>query len=242
MEKQQKQNSVVVYFKNLSKKDKVILTCTIILIAVAVFFKFLFFPQLDKYMTNMDKLAQLDNEYSRLGIMSKENDLLLEKNKELTAQYEVALNEIPNTPAVAQIIYDLKDLIKASKVEMKSLSFSSADVSDDEITTNADGSIDSVDRGVEGGEAPDQKLESQQTVKKQIVNMSVSGEYKNVINFIKEVEGYSRIAEVSNISMSSGSDKTINASLTANFYNLNYEEKESYEFNNGTYGKENSFN
>ena len=34
----------------------------------------------------------------------------------------------------------------------------------------------------------------------------------------------------------------LNVSLTANFYNLNYKEKENYDFNNGTYGKENSFN
>ena len=89
---------------------------------------------------------------------------------------------------------------------------------------------------------PDQQIESEQAVKKQIVNISLVGEYENIINFIKAIENYSRIADVSNISLSTGEGNLLNASLTANFYNLNYQEGENYDFNNGTYGKENSFN
>ena len=93
-----------------------------------------------------------------------------------------------------------------------------------------------------GSESQTGELESEQAVKKQIVNISLTGEYENIIKFIKAIEYYSRIADVSNISLSPGEGTLLNASLTANFYNLNYKENESYDFNNGTYGKENSFN
>ena len=134
-------------------------------------------------------------------------------------------------------------------IEMKSLSFSNSDVSEEEITSNDEvktdenGIVTEIDRGLEmsGSESQTGELESEQAVKKQIVNISLTGEYENIIKFIKAIEYYSRIADVSNISLNPAEGTKLNAGITANFYNLNYEEAESYEFNDGIYGKDNSF-
>ena len=246
--KQKKQSSIVVYLKNLSKKDKIILSSTIILVSIVFGLKFLILPQLEQYTNNLMTLDSKRAEQSRLASITIENKALEEKQKELQEQYDLALDEISKTPAVAQIIYDLKELMSKSNVELKSLSFSDSDVSEEEITssdevkTDENGVVTEIDRGISGGEMPDQQIESEQAVKKQIVNISLVGEYENIINFIKAIENYSRIADVSNISLSTGEGNLLNASLTANFYNLNYQEGENYDFNNGTYGKENSFN
>ena len=246
--KQKKQSSIVVYLKNLSKKDKIILSSTIILVSIVFGLKFLILPQLEQYTNNLMTLDSKRTEQSRLASITIENKALEEKQKELQEQYDLALEEISKTPAVAQIIYDLKELMSRSNVEVKSLSFSDSDVSEEEITssdevkTDENGVVTEIDRGISGGEMPDQQIESEQAVKKQIVNISLVGEYENIINFIKSIENYSRIADVSNISLSTGDGNLLNASLTANFYNLNYQEGENYDFNNGTYGKENSFN
>ena len=246
--KQKKQSSIVVYLKNLSKKDKIILSSTIILVSIVFGLKFLILPQLEQYTNNLMTLDSKRTEQSRLASITIENKALEEKQKELQEQYDLALDEISKTPAVAQIIYDLKELMSRSNVEVKSLSFSDSDVSEEEITssdevkTDENGVVTEIDRGISGGEMPDQQIESEQAVKKQIVNISLVGEYENIINFIKSIENYSRIADVSNISLSTGEGNLLNASLTANFYNLNYQEGENYDFNNGTYGKENSFN
>ncbi len=246
--KQKKQSSIVVYLKNLSKKDKIILSSTIILVSIVFGLKFLILPQLEQYTNNLMTLDSKRTEQSRLASITIENKALEEKQKELQEQYDLALDEISKTPAVAQIIYDLKGLMSRSNVEVKSLSFSDSDVSEEEITSNDEvktdenGVVTEIDRGISGGEMPDQQIESEQAVKKQIVNISLVGEYENIINFIKAIENYSRIADVSNISLSTGEGNLLNASLTANFYNLNYQEGENYDFNNGTYGKENSFN
>ena len=124
----------------------------------------------------------------------------------------------------------------------KALLWSSSD--DSVFSVDENGIVTEIDRGLEmsGSESQTGELESEQAVKKQIVNISLTGEYENIIKFIKAIEYYSRIADVSNISLSPGEGTLLNASLTANFYNLNYKENESYDFNNGTYGKENSFN
>jgi len=246
--KQKKQSSIVVYLKNLSKKDKIILSSTIILVSIVFGLKFLILPQLEQYTNNLMTLDSKRAEQSRLASITIENKALEEKQKELQEQYDLALDEISKTPAVAQIIYDLKELMSKSNVELKSLSFSDSDVSEEKITSNDEvktdenGVVTEIDRGISGGEMPDQQIESEQAVKKQIVNISLVGEYENIINFIKAIENYSRIADVSNISLSTGEGNLLNASLTANFYNLNYQEGENYDFNNGTYGKENSFN
>lgn len=248
--KQKKQSSIVVYFKNLSKKDKVILSTTIIILSLILGLRFLILPQLEQYTNNLMILESKRSEQSRVAMIPAQNKVLEEKQQKLQVQYELALEEISKTPAVAQIIYDLKGLISRSSVEMKSLSFSNSDVSEEEITSNDEvktdenGIVTEIDRGLEmsGSESQTGELESEQAVKKQIVNISLTGEYENIIKFIKAIEYYSRIADVSNISLSPGEGTLLNASLTANFYNLNYKENESYDFNNGTYGKENSFN
>lgn len=246
--KQKKQSSIMIYLKNLSKKDKIILSSTIILVSIVFGLKFLILPQLEQYTNNLMTLDSKRTEQSRLASITIENKALEEKQKELQEQYDLALDEISKTPAVAQIIYDLKELMSKSNVELKSLSFSDSDVSEEKITSNDEvktdenGVVTEIDRGISGGEMPDQQIESEQAVKKQIVNISLVGEYENIINFIKAIENYSRIADVSNISLSTGEGNLLNASLTANFYNLNYQEGENYDFNNGTYGKENSFN
>ena len=246
--KHKKQSSIVVYLKNLSKKDKIILSSTIIFVSLALGLRFVIFPQLEQYTNNLMTLDSKRAEQSRLSMIPIENKALEEKQQELQEQYELALDEISKTPAVAQIIYDLRGLMTRSNVEVKSLSFSDSDVSEDEMSSSDDvktdenGVVTEIERGISGGEMPDQKIGSEESVKKQIVNISLVGKYENIIDFIKSIEYYSRIADVSNISLSPGEGDLLNASLTANFYNLNSEEEESYDFNNGTYGKENSFN
>lgn len=248
--KQKKQSSIMIYLKNLSKKDKVILSSTIIVVSLVFGLKFLILPQVEQYTNNLITLDMKKTEQSRISMIPSQNKILEEKQEELKAQYDLALEEISRTPALAQIIYDLKALMNTSGVEMKSLSFSSSDVSEEDIAssdgviTDENGVVTEIDRGLDIGSSQEEssQTESEQAVEKQIVNISLSGEYENIIKFIKSIENYSRISDVSDISLSPGEGNLLNASLTANFYNLNYNERENYDFNDGTYGKENSFN
>lgn len=248
--KQKKQSSIMIYLKNLSKKDKIILSSTIIVVSLVFGLKFLILPQLEQYTNNLLTLDMKREEQSRISMIPAQNKILEEKQEELKEQYDLALEEISKTPAVAQIIYDLKALMNTSGVEMKSLSFSSSDVSEEDIAssdgviTDENGVVTEIDRGLDIGNSQEEssQTESEQAVEKQIVNISLSGEYENIIKFIKSIENYSRISDVSDISLSPGEGNLLNASLTANFYNLNYNERENYDFNDGTYGKENSFN
>ena len=196
--KQKKQSSIVVYLKNLSKKDKVILSSTIIVVSLVFGLKFLILPQIEQYANNLLTLDMKKAEQYRVTMIPAQNKILEEKYKELQAQYDLALEEISKTPALAKIIYDLEELISKSGVEMKSLSFSNSDVSEEEISSNdgvitdGNGVVTEIDRGLDIGSSQEEnsQIESEQAVKKQIVNISLTGEYKNIINFIKNIENY----------------------------------------------------
>lgn len=132
---------------------------------------------------------------------------------------------------------------------MRALSFSNSDVSEEEIkssdgvVTDENGVVTEIDRGLDIGGTQEATIgaNDEQAVKKQIVNITLTGEYEDIMKFVKSVENYSRVADVSNISLSPFEGTKLNAGITANFYNLNYEGAESYEFNDGIYGKDNSF-
>ena len=224
--KQKQQNSIVLYLKNLSKKDKVILSTTIVILSLVLGLRFLILPQLEQYSNNLMTLDAKRAEQVRVAMVPAQNKVLEEKQKELQVKYDNALEEISKTPAVAQIIYDLKGLMSRSNVEMRALSFSNSDVSEEEIkssdgvVTDENGVVTEIDRGLD---------------------MTLTGEYEDIMKFVKSVENYSRVADVSNISLNPAEGTKLNSGITANFYNLNYEEAESYEFNDGIYGKDNSF-
>lgn len=205
-------NNIIIYFSNISKREKLILSFTISFIFVVLGLKFLIFPQLKKYSYNLALLDTRRFEESKIENIINENEILEKKQKELKISYENSLKKISKTPAVAQIIYDLKDLFSESDIKIKYLNFDSSEIENHE-----------------------------DIIEKQIININLNGKYEDIINFIKTIENYSRIADVSSISFSSSEEKLLNASLVINFYNLNYKEDEIYEFNNESYGKENSF-
>ena len=236
--KQKQQNSIVLYLKNLSKKDKVILSTTIVILSLVLGLRFLILPQLEQYSNNLMTLDAKRAEQVRVAMVPAQNKVLEEKQKELQVKYDNALEEISKTPAVAQIIYDLKGLMSRSNVEMRALSFSNSDVSEEEIKSS-DGVV--TDENIGGTQEATIGANDEQAVKKQIVNITLTGEYEDIMKFVKSVENYSRVADVSNISLNPAEGTKLNSGITANFYNLNYEEAESYEFNDGIYGKDNSF-
>ena len=243
IEQPKKKNKVIEWLKVQSKKDKIILAFTIIIVSVVLTLRFAILPQLEIYTNNLMRLDQLNAEVARIKRLPQENKLLEERAVELQVLYEDALVKLPKTPEVAQVTYDIRNFVKDTNVELFSLGFSEGQVGEDEIAkkdevkTDENGVVTEIDRGLEGENAQVLEVTPEQVVSKQVVSI-----HKDIMSFIKKIENYSRIADVSNISLSKGEDKKINASITANFYNLNYEEKENYEFNDGIYGREDSFN
>ena len=153
-----KQNSIVSYFKNLSQKDKIILSSTIVIAAIVLGLRFVIIPQLENYSSNLNTLELKKAEEAKIKVIPRQNEILEEKNEELKKQYDIALEEISKTPAVAKIIYDLKELIISNNIEIKSINFSSSDVAEEEIQSNDDvktdenGIVTEIERGIDSQE------------------------------------------------------------------------------------------
>ena len=89
--KQKQQNSIVLYLKNLSKKDKVILSTTIVILSLVLGLRFLILPQLEQYSNNLMTLDAKRAEQVRVAMVPAQNKVLEEKQKELQVKYDNAL-------------------------------------------------------------------------------------------------------------------------------------------------------
>lgn len=236
---EKKNSKILLYLKGVSKKDKIILTFTIIISVGAVMFKFLLLPQLTKYTANINKLSMTQSEYSIAKVSESKNVILKNNNETSKGKYTSAVNEFSKTPKVAQITHDLEEMIRTSGGKLDSIIFESGKAEIEAEESN--NPLDEIDRGVLGQDAPDLTVQSNSVITTENIDISISGSYKNVLGFIREIESYERIAEVSDVSIDKGLDENVNASITAKFYNLNYNDGENYEFNEGSYGKENPF-
>ena len=173
-----KSNKVIEWLKSQSKKDKIILASTIIIGTVVLGLKFLLLPQLEGYANNLMTLDRLNAEYSRVRRLPEENKVLEERAEELKILYEDALVKLPKTSEVAQITYDIKYFDKDTNVELFSLGFSEGEVGEDqivrkdEVTTDENGMVTEIDRGVENLQTDQtQEVVSEHSVKKQIVSI-----------------------------------------------------------------------
>ena len=98
--KQKQQNSIVLYLKNLSKKDKVILSTTIVILSLVLGLRFLILPQLEQYSNNLMTLDAKRAEQVRVAMVPAQNRVLEEKQKEAKKQIEEYSNfeEIKSIP------------------------------------------------------------------------------------------------------------------------------------------------
>ena len=78
--KNKKTSSIVNYFKTLSKKDKIILASTIILVSVVLGLRFIILPQLEQYTNNIMALDMKRSEQARVEMIPAQNKILEENN------------------------------------------------------------------------------------------------------------------------------------------------------------------
>ena len=112
--KQKQQNSIVLYLKNLSKKDKVILSTTIVSLSLVLGLRFLILPQLEQYSNNLMTLDAKRAEQVRVAMVPAQNKVLEEKQKELKTE-ETSKNE--------GIKNEAKETFKQAKEQMKDINF-----------------------------------------------------------------------------------------------------------------------
>lgn len=206
----------------LSHKEKILLLIVAIMSVFFVYYNYLIIP-------TMDKLAPLETEVEALrnktlNYENIENKIIIKEKEynELKDKYNESARALPKIDKYPELSKDLNDLANKNTVTLQSIAMEKGQVYQ-QGDTSKDASTPSTSN--KGG------------LSTQKVTLSLRGDFSNILNLVNDLENGSRICEINSIT-STKESSTIN--LT--FYYAPGDMEENYDFNSGSYGKDNMFN
>jgi len=206
----------------LSHKEKILLLIVAIMSVFFVYYNYLIIP-------TIDKLTPLETEVEFLRIQTLnyeniENKIIIKEKEynELKDKYNESARALPKIDKYPELSKDLNDLANKNTVTLQSIAMEKGQVYQ-QGDTSKDASTPSTSN--KGG------------LSTQKVTLSLKGDFSNILNLVNDLENGSRICEINSIT-STKESSTIN--LT--FYYAPGDMEENYDFNSGSYGKDNMFN
>lgn len=206
----------------LSHKEKILLLIVAIMSVFFVYYNYLIIP-------TMDKLAPLETEVEALrnktlNYENIENKIIIKEKEynELKDKYNESARALPKIDKYPELSKELNDLANKNTVTLQSIAMEKGQVYQ-QGDTSKDASTPSTSN--KGG------------LSTQKVTLSLRGDFSNILNLVNDLENGSRICEINSIT-STKESSTIN--LT--FYYAPGDMEENYDFNSGSYGKDNMFN
>lgn len=165
------------------------------------------------------------------------NKKLNDNLAKLQEKYETAAKALPKSARNPEVTYDIKALADSNTVTINSLTIGSGTEYKHQ-TNNAQNENNSSTntKANSPGNAVNGKLMNLP------VTVNISGDYVNMMKFIGDIEKDKRIAEVNNINFVVANTGALQGTISVNYYYADYSNTENkYEFNNGSYGKDNLF-
>ena len=245
--RKKKDNKFILYIKQLKRKDKILLFIIILIFTFIILEEGVIRPLTDKQEALQHEMVTLNGQkMNALDAIDKQYKLR-EKLDDVTYKYNKALSSLPKTEEQANILNTLITISSETGIELKDITFENG-----HKTLNKDNSKDSSSNQeldeIDGKASGDEENSKKDDVLINSANLEVSGSFDSLLNFIKRIEGTKRKINISSLNIEKSSldengnmKEVLQASISIEYYNLNYKEKEKYDFNKGTYGKENYF-
>lgn len=245
--RKKKDNKFILYIKQLKRKDKILLFIIILIFTFIILEEGVIRPLTDKQEALQHEMVTLNGQkMNALDAIDKQYKLR-EKLDDVTYKYNKALSSLPKTEEQANILNTLITISSETGIELKDITFENG-----HKTLNKDNSKDSSSNQeldeIDGKASDDEENSKKDDVLINSANLEVSGSFDSLLNFIKRIEGTKRKINISSLNIEKSSldengnmKEVLQASINIEYYNLNYKEKEKYDFNKGTYGKENYF-
>lgn len=245
--RKKKDNKFILYIKQLKRKDKILLFIIILIFTFIILEEGVIRPLTDKQEALQHEMVTLNGQkMNALDAIDKQYKLR-EKLDDVTYKYNKALSSLPKTEEQANILNTIITISSETGIEVKDITFENG-----HKTLNKDNSKDSSSNQeldeIDGKASDDEENSKKDDVLINSANLEVSGSFDSLLNFIKRIEGTKRKINISSLNIEKSSldengnmKEVLQASINIEYYNLNYKEKEKYDFNKGTYGKENYF-
>ena len=241
----------------ISKKEKYMLLILIPSLIILLYYNFVYIKQRETLELKREEATQIEEKYNKImadiqNLEEKEeelNSLKIKANDKSKILYPQIMQE--------KIILEIDKLLKDNNI-LGNIAFSPIEVAPVESMI-IEGDIkeesslkDLVDKyennqgsNIESNGVSESSTSSQLTIQQLKTTITFTATYDNLKKFLKSVEEYDRKLTITNIAISSKSDKEISGSFNLEFYSvpkLSGEDEEYLEWTlNDTYGKENLF-
>lgn len=236
---------------NLSKRERYLIAIIGILAVFYIYYSFFLSSMINKikaekfivdtYNTQLQNINEIESTNKKLN--NELTDL-----KEKNSKNSIALPNFERNPEIA---YKLNTMANSNKVTINNINLAQpttySKTSSNTLTNNTNNSQQSSTTNSSSANSVvvTAKPGSLLSIP---VNLSVTGDYDGIINFISSIEKDERISIMNSINLTSqssnnGTANGITASITLDYFYIvsSTKDKVEYDFNKGSYGKDNPF-
>ncbi len=212
--------------KSLSKREKILVIAMLSIAIFYAYYKLFLSPAISEIMHLKSVVSSYNNQLQQLRLTSDSNKKLDTQLQEKEKKFEESTKVLPQSAREPEVAYNLKAMADGSKVKVDNISFGQPASS--AATQQSNGQNNNTN--------------SQTGVMTLPVTLLVTGDYNSIISFTSSIESGGRLAEIETLNISQGSS-LLQANINVNFYYVNGTESNSdkFDFNHGTYGKDNLF-
>jgi type IV pilus assembly protein PilO len=205
--------------KDLSKREKYLLIVLGVTLVFYCYYRLLMLPIINGIGTSKSNIDKYNDEINSQVL----NSLVVQKDKkqleEVKTNIDKSLAAFPQDERNPEIAYDIKAISNNCNVLLGAINFGQP-----------------AEYSRQQGPKVSNKLMSVP------VTLQVSGDYRNITNFISKIENDSRMAVVDTAALS-GNEGLVQSSISVSYFYMPSQNmmNAQYDFNNGIYGKDNLF-
>jgi Tfp pilus assembly protein PilO len=229
--------------KNLKRSEKLLISILLIAVIGYGYLQYILSPQLERLKVVNADFNKYSNELNQLKVITASNKKLAENLNEAQVNYKEYLKVIPNSDRSAEIIRDLKLIGDKNNLILNNLNIaSSIEYQSSESNSNTS-SNQSNSNGSNSAEAS-KSAGANNKIMIVPVSMNISGDYTSIMNYVKSIEEntrYTNIKSATIISTATNNLLTASISIEILYMHDGTATANSYDLNNGAYGKINPY-
>jgi Tfp pilus assembly protein PilO len=226
--------------KNLSKSEKLLLSLMVVVVTLYAYFTFFLSPKLEAIAIVNEAITKVEDDINANKVAEINNKKQKETLAELKKKKDEYKNIVPTSERQPEISNTIKRVSDNNRVNLISVNFGKGSIAEAVKQGNQQNS-----NTVTNEKAAAEKKDI--TLMTSVVTIVINGEYQSILSFAKELEENSRITEITSLNIAGSgtaiSNNMLQGNITVSFYYIdgNLGDEETYDFNKGSYGKDNLF-
>ena len=231
--------------KSLSSTEKILLALLGIVVIFYLYYGFYMNPMLQKRSASEKNIKKYEEDINSSKNIAKENEKLKLQIADLTAKSAEQDKLLPKSERQPEYIKDIKAAADKNSITINAISFGKAKevtVDSKNASNQNNNQQNSSDKNNQTSSNASKQNTAVNAVYTSPLSISITGDYKSIVAFVSAAENGNRFTDISSLNIAA-QDKTISANININYYYSNVLAKKdiTYDFNKGSYGKDDLF-